>query len=172
MTSQTSSARRLSPQPAPASPPSQPRAKRLTLGAQPSSAQAAVVLRTAADAAGLSEVAFGDAAGVSPTTARAALTEGACPFARVLAVAATCPHFARSLAEQLLGMAEPPSVGGAMEAHLFAVPRDAGTVAGIAAAALADGVIDAREQEALGRALGSLARTVTRAGAAVRSVSR
>jgi hypothetical protein len=50
MTSQTSSARRLSPQPAPASPPSQPRAKRLTLGAQPSSAQAAVVLRTAADA--------------------------------------------------------------------------------------------------------------------------
>ena len=100
MTSQTSSARRLSPQPAPASPPSQPRAKRLTLGAQPSSAQAAVVLRTAADAAGLSEVAFGDAAGVSPTTARAALTEGACPFARVLAVAATCPHFARSLAER------------------------------------------------------------------------
>ena len=104
MTSQTSSARRLSPQPAPASPPSQPRAKRLTLGAQPSSAQAAVVLRTAADAAGLSEVAFGDAAGVSPTTARAALTEGACPFARVLAVAATCPHFARSLADHYLLM--------------------------------------------------------------------
>ena len=168
----TSSARRLSPQPAPTSSPSQGRAKRLALGAQPSSAQAAVVLRTAADAAGLSEVAFGDAAGVSPTTARAALTEGACPFARVLAVAATCPDFARSLADQLLGLVDAPSVGGAVEVHLLAVPRDAGTVAGIAAAALADGVIDQKEREELGRALGRLGRTVTKAGVAVRSVPR